>query len=325
MDYLCAVFLIHLGLAILLFFIVNWIGEKTISVGYVTLGLEVKKDETPAFNFLFRVLSPVVYIILLGVLFQTFGYPQGLLHIYLITVYYWVIRLGYVLITNQIKLTNWVRQIFYWVVSIGLSFWVSSIIDQVDQILPEPKILLDQFWILVLLFLYSVFNQINLSNEKSKKRKSSYVISRYGKLKQKYNEIITEYFHNNLYEAMTYSIMIYEDFNRPRVLRWMEYVSFFLTKKPHTLGIMQVTTDKYITDKESLSLAMHRIQEYTKQLLNSESSDFYFKNASFLMSEVASKYNGGSYKHEVALIFENLMSSVYKDTTDKIELSCQIE
>ena len=50
-----------------------------------------------------------------------------------------------------------------------------------------------------------------------------------------------------------------QDFNRPRVVRWIEYIRFWITKKPHSLGIMQVQTNKYINDETSIRLAVRKI------------------------------------------------------------------
>ncbi len=147
--YTIGIALVQILFSFILYFIVNWIGDKTISMGYITMGVQMKKDETPAFNFLFRVLSPVVYIILIGAILQSVNGEKYIINLYLITVYYWGIRLGYVIVTNKVQLTNWVRQGFYWIISIGLSMWVYHVIEKVEMILPEPKDLLNQFWILV--------------------------------------------------------------------------------------------------------------------------------------------------------------------------------
>ena len=58
---------------------------------------------------------------------------------------------------------------------------------------------------------------------------------------------------------MVYAIMIYENFNRPKFVRWIEYVHFLVNTKPHTLGIMQVTTSKWINDRQSIILAIEKI------------------------------------------------------------------
>lgn len=164
-------------------------------------------------------------------------------NIFSIAIYYWTFRLIWVLSTGRGRLINWIEQIVYWSVSISLSLWVYSLIEQVEKILPDPRSLLDQLWILIIVFLYSIFNKVQLGRKGTIKRKNNYITSRYRLFHRKYDYLINGFFHNGFYEALTYSIMIYEDFNRPRVVRWIEYIRFWITKKPHSLGIMQVQTN----------------------------------------------------------------------------------
>ncbi len=56
------ILLAHVLLAALLFMIVNWIGRHSIASGYHQLTLFAKVDEAPAFNFVFRVLAPTVFL-----------------------------------------------------------------------------------------------------------------------------------------------------------------------------------------------------------------------------------------------------------------------
>ena len=55
-------FWVHGGLAIALFGGVNWLGRHAVKAGYLQLSLYAQADEAPAFNFVFRVLAPVVYL-----------------------------------------------------------------------------------------------------------------------------------------------------------------------------------------------------------------------------------------------------------------------
>jgi hypothetical protein len=62
-EYYWFVSKIHFILSVLLFFIVNSIGARAISVGYMQMNIVIQEDTAPAFNFLFKVLAPVVFII----------------------------------------------------------------------------------------------------------------------------------------------------------------------------------------------------------------------------------------------------------------------
>lgn len=101
--------------------------------------------------------------------------------------------------------------------------------------------------------------------------------------------------------------MINENFNRPKIARWIEYICFWITKKSHTLGIMQVTSSKWINDEQSISLATNKIisdceciiQEYAK---NEQS--FCLES---VVAKIAGKYNrDNDYVEEVEQTFSTI-------------------
>ena len=63
------IFITHLGLAVALFYLINWVGKHSYSIGYVEISLFIKDEDSPAVNFLIRVLSPIVYLIIVASIF----------------------------------------------------------------------------------------------------------------------------------------------------------------------------------------------------------------------------------------------------------------
>ena len=72
------VIVIHLLLAIILFYLVNWIGAKSrpLDFGYVQMSVGLQDDTAPLFNYFFKVLAPVIFMILVAALFQWLGLEQ---------------------------------------------------------------------------------------------------------------------------------------------------------------------------------------------------------------------------------------------------------
>lgn len=318
--------IIHFLFAILLFFIMNWIGKNSISIGYMQLSVVFETDSAPAFNFIFKVLGPVVYLILCILLFQSLELNILVKNCYFIVIYYWAFRFIWNIITNRWKLFNWSQQFLYWFSSIGISYWIYSSVKDINSILPKGDDLIGEMWILIIAFLYAVINKVNFGEYKSLKRKDNYLQSRYEKFKAKYNGIIQSAFNNSFYEALTYAIMIYEDFNRPYLIRKIEDLRFRITKKPHTLGIMQVKTDRYINDEQSLRLAIAKIKNDNNAYINQERenairggnpnpviNNIIYKNC--LISHIADKYNGGDpkYKGEITDIFDKINQLYYRN------------
>lgn len=313
-DYTWYIALAHLALGIVLFFIINWIGARSVSIGYMQMNVVIQDDSAPAFNFLFKVLAPVVYLILCAVAFQLLDMDRFVGNCYFIVIDYWAFRLLWVLLTGRGPLVNWTTQVLYWVCSIGLSLGLYSVIEKVDKILPDPKALLDQMWILIIAFLYAVFNNIQTSRDGTIKRKNRYIRRRYTKFRARYDALIHGFFHNNFYEALTYSIMIYEDFNRPFIVRQIENLNFRRSRATHTLGVMQVMTDRYINDRESVILAMEKIARDSNQCMSQEIPEYCKDDCSYwLRNYILEQYNGGSYQYsaEVSEIFDYIVKEFY--------------
>ncbi|MBK3519621.1 hypothetical protein [Carboxylicivirga marina] len=302
-DYLLQI--THIILGIVLFFIINWIGKHSFSVGYMQISVFVKDDNAPAFNVLVRILSPVVYILIISVILYKLNLDSFVKNIYMISIYYLVFRLVFNLITNRGLLINWGRQIFYWCSIVLSSFYVyKELIIEKKNLFPDLSTWTNQIWIIVLIFIYSVFNRISLSQKGTIRRKNRYLENRYGKFNTKYGIYIDENIDNIKLKMIAYAIMIYEDFNRPRIVRFLENIAHLITRKEHTLGLMQVKTKSLIKDKQSVELGIRKIVnkyleliEYQKvKTVENEEERKERKNKLFVESGIVIPES--SYKYE---------------------------
>ncbi len=183
--------IIHITLVIILFFIINWIGKHSFSVGYMQISVFVRKDNTPAFNVLVRILSPVVYLLIVSVIFYKLNLDPFVHNIYMVSIYYLVFRLIFNLITNRGLLINWGRQILYWCSIILSSVYIyKELIIVKKNLFPDLSAWTNQIWLIVLVFIYSVFNRISVSQKRTIRRKNRYLENRYGKFKNRYGSFI---------------------------------------------------------------------------------------------------------------------------------------
>lgn len=317
--------LIYILLAIILFYTVNWIGKraKPMDFGYVQISVTIQEETAPLFNYFFKVLAPVVYIICLAALFQALKLDYLNERIYLIVVYYWIYRFLFTLVRGRLPLLNWSLQILYWISSIALAFWVNTIIDSVSSILPDPKTLLDELWILIILFLYSVFNKLDYSREGTKKRVQKYTYNKYESFVKRFGIIIDDHLKSDWLKAATYAIMVYEDCNRPKGARFLERVLFRRPKKKHSYGIMQVLSSSPLSDEESIEMAIGIIKQGVKKYIE----DDCFEDAdSFcligMIGEIFESYNPGdpNYASEVRFVYNNITERYYPDLPDRVSL-----
>ena len=315
------VIITHLVLAIVLFFLVNWLGKRSGPLGYMQISVGMKDDTAPMFNYLFKVLAPVVFIVLSAALFQALSLKEFTKNIYLIVVYYWVFRLLYVWFLGHISLLDWTVQIIYWISSIGLAIWVNSLIDRLETILPSPQSLIEELWLLIILFIYSVFNKLEFSREATERRKENYIYRQFEKLHKRFGSQVDGYFQSDFMRALTFSIMLYENFNRSDTVRSLERILFKASKKRHTYGVMQVMSDRVLTDEESLDLGMKKIEQDCRKVFTEEDRDETY--ATWIVSYVAKVYNGGNenYSSEVVDVFCRLNEKYYKDISERVSLS----
>ena len=316
------IYLIQILLGIGLFFIINWIGKHSYSIGYMEISIFVKTEEAPALNFLIRVLTPIVYIIIVSTILYYFSLDKYVINIFLVNVYYIAFRLLFNLFTNRGLLINWYRQFLYWGAIIILSYLTyEKLIKIKTNILPDFTTVANELWIIILIFVFQLTNNIRLSQDGTVKRKRNYLNSRYLHFKKKYGSIIKKTTQNEILESITYAILIYEDFNRPKLARLIENISFLLSRKPHTLGVMQVLSEKILTDRESILLGTKKIvNAYNKYVLENKNDESdYFEWS--LINSIISDYNtGDSYCTEVHELSTIIRTEFYKETKDTLEI-----
>ena len=85
-----------------------------------------------------------------------------------------------------------------------------------------------------------------------------YIVMQYAKYKNKYNNLVTsKYQEINL---ITYSIMIYENYNKPELQRKIDNLKYKLFREEGKFGIMQLEKKQPITDEESIILSIKKLE-----------------------------------------------------------------
>ncbi|MGH1432132.1 MAG: hypothetical protein ACRBB4_13555 [Neptuniibacter sp.] len=300
---------VHCALAISLFFITNWIGRHSLHAGYIQMSVLVKADEAPAFNFLYRAFSPIAFITIVAAIFYSVNLDRYVLDIYMVVIYYFAFRIVFSVITGRTLLLNWLTQIAYVAVSIPVAFYIyEKLIIHKEFLFPSTKELGSAIWLAILAYIYQTFNKVSLSDIRTKKRKENYLDNRFLNYKKKYGSIISKATNDIEQEMLIYAILIYEAFNRPKVYRLIENILFHLGLAK-TLGVMQVTTDKYINDAESVRLGANKLisdHVKAKMMIESEGNKVY---RLLLRRKVIGLYNpDDDYVSEVDGIYLELLA-----------------
>ena len=210
-------------------------------------------------------------------------------------------------------------------------------------LIPDFNTISNELWIIIGLFIFNIINKIELSETKKKERISKYIFIKYknfsslydkciqssleGGLENIYKKVeITEKWDTNnndfrinnlkFLRLVVYSIMIFEDFNRPKNARLIENFVAKHSPREITLGIMQVKTDKLITDEQSILLGIDKIiSSFSRYLVDYKSNYGFFSDCIYLILE---DYNlGEEYSDSVKNIYDILSMKIYqKDFID---------
>lgn len=207
------------------------------------------------------------------------------------------------------------------------------------------------------MFIFNIINKIELPEAKKKERISKYIAIKYKNFISLYDEcvqsnledgleniykkvdIIEKWDINNNYfrinnlnflRLVIYSIMIFEDFNRPKNARVIENFLAKHSSREITLGIMQVKTDKLITDEQSISLGINKIiNSFYRYLVDYIKLDYnYSEDCIDLILEdynLGEEYSGSVknicdilsikiyQKDFIDIWFDNLKASIYEE------------
>lgn len=283
---------IHIALAFILFFIQNWIGSRAYSKGYIRFSLLDDKDEALSLNYVIKVFGPIVYLILTVALFQYFKIDNFKTDIINVIYYYLGIRLTMIFIYERAKIVNWARILFYYLSIIIISTIIyNNFIDSVDSLLPDFTQIKNEIWLLIIIFIYElgngfegktpkneIFEATNAYLPEIKSRKKKYILQNFKRLNNEYGKIIDEISSSDSsFRLVIISILIFENFNRPRIIRFLERIWVRFSKAKVTQGIMQIASDKPLSDLDSVRLGTKYLFSKYSEFLKEEAKYYLFR------------------------------------------------
>ncbi|WP_137111167.1 hypothetical protein [Rhodobacter sp. SY28-1] len=249
-----------ISLAILLFFAVNWIGRHAVSFGYSSTTLFEHPNESIALNFVFRTLPPMVLMVLLSAVAVASGNDELRLQSYWIAVYYFLIRAVYFPVFGLHQLIDWRR--FSLHAGMGLAAaWAAYrfLILPKKSLLPDLETAGNELWLAMIFFMYALANSITVVDSRSAGRRNSFVAKRYLSARYRYGALIDESTTEDLLKLIVYSVIVFEDYCRPPIVRFVERTLFW--RAGRTTGVMQVSSECRLDDMESVKLGTAKLKE----------------------------------------------------------------
>lgn len=275
---LAVVFAISAGLIIELFFRLvkyrdqlNKVGPRGIityntitdASNYMSVSQYLSGGERRWFNyFLFRLLPPALIITLLAAIIDRYFITLSNLPYLLIAAIVSLIPRDVVSLFTVRRMSEQLLHITNIILVVALVpfiAWVSTAID-ISFIAPTPQGLIDNLWssltiaILVLLYLQVTNMGTRYQDETAEDTAlSNHIVKAYTHIRNKHDHTIQDVcMKYSCSRQILYAVLIYEDMNRPPILRKFENFIVRVFKIYLTVGIAQVRSNKPLTDEESI-------------------------------------------------------------------------
>ena len=178
------------------------------------------------------------------------------------------------------------KKIYYYILLVISGFIINQeFINRVNQVFMTGEDLRLILWFLIIIFLYKFMVNNNILGESlknnNKKMSVDSVLVSFAKLKHKfYDECL---YDNKDISNMVYTIMIYENNRRSKLVRNIDNFKFKINGEKRRLGIMQVESKKFITDSESIEIVhkkINKLYDKAKSSKNNDISSFVFDSYS---------------------------------------------
>lgn len=310
--------LILVALSIGLFYAMNFTGTSFRE--YQVASLTSNEETSPAFNLLFRILMPNVYVVICGFFFKILEYPSIISYLWIIVPIQITIRLIFNL--RRLKIIHWPRFIFTAVVSTSIAYFAARRILETGTLLfPDLSTLGGEFWVLVIIYLYTSFSHLLANSLKSENKEISYINHSYIKIKNQFGSDIEKYDLWPKQQAFIYALIIVENFNRPLGVRITERLTSCF-RDFGTYGIMQVRSKKPLSDSESINQGIAIVLDlYEKifsktKLQNPTYPDDYLESS--VWRRVAWFYNRHDSYADVVIKVWYDVQSIQKKSTNPI-------
>ncbi len=317
---ICKLLFFNASLAVGLFLLNSWLGQVQYGISgnpfeYGKFCFGSVEGENFSGNFFLKTINPAIYLSIAAAAIQGRLPDQYIDSLWMLLPAFWVLRFLYIIIKNRIIFLNLSYELSACVLSLLLgegTFFliIRPLLAEGERIWISTTEIRDAVWIAIMAYLVKTVWDIMKRNFQGAvlypAAKIGRVINkRYDKFSSKYGTLIRDRIGN--FSALSeekagplicvvYAIMIYEDYNRPAVIRIFEYLmKCILPKRTMTLGIMQVASRKLISSKTSIKMAIDKIG----QMFSEENED--------PVSAAIQGYNsGGDYYSEVRAIYDEL-------------------
>lgn len=267
---------IYALIAILFFYLSLKVGRILLLYkdGYQPIA-SIEPDNSVGFNLIYRIIFTPVLILFASIALIVIKQNVLIDNLWVVALLVVLLQLMTIIAMNRIDLLNKKLYAAYALISILMSITITQLIkdESLDNLLPEMKDIFLELLLAVLAFIYGIIRQIPERMSDYQARKSRYVMNRYRKLSKRFGSLLED--KNKIVRLIVFAIMIYEDYNRPKIVRMVEKIVGANTK-----DIMQVKGSpndeegiKSTAERISCELEGHYADEDVKKAISKHNPD----------------------------------------------------
>ena len=226
-------------------------------------------DKKYSFTNSQKIIFRLIYLIILAGVFSYLGIGKVNKNIFMIVVVEFIFRMIYTLyFLGEDFFRNEDQNLYKFFVTLFSSIIVNQyFINELDSVFLTASELKIIVWLFIIICIYKFINKnertITESSSQNKSISTKAIVVNYAKLKLEYGDDINLSNKNLL--TILYSIMIYQNYRRPRFLREFDNLLFKINGGKRRLGIMQVMSKKYISDLDSIDIVSKKLDKlFTK-------------------------------------------------------------
>lgn len=290
--------------AVAVIFIVNIFGFLMKDKGYSNMH-SFMSTEQRVFNVVFRIVAPVVVWCFFIWILSYAGFVVQKQDSWFVIVYYWCIRVFLCFVLGQRDEPILLGTIPKAVLSCLLAYYFAQFIigEDIMKLIPSTESVVFQFWIMVAIVAIGLV---------SGKRAIFDYEKQFFEMQSMAESLLPKRFQQDIaLQSLFYSFAMIEDYYRPKTFRWFERIAAHF-KLAKTTGVMQVKSDRVLSDRDSICASFPIIEKIWDEYL--EKADNLYTQAQLQVTENSYEYNLGQMASCVSSDFPYLHAR-YMGTT----------
>lgn len=234
-------------------------------ISSIILNIILNKIERKKDNLIDYVIISNIYILILSGIFKFYNLTNNNDNIFIIILFQVLGKIFYLtLIKERTILKNNNYNLRKYLFTLGISYLVNIlIINKVDNIFPSMETVKILIWMFIIGYslIYIKKNidiKIPINDNIAYYQDNEYIVMQYAKYKAKYNNLVNS--KNKYLNDLIYAMMIYENYNKPELVRKIDILKYKLFREENKFGIMQVEKKEPIADEVSITIVLKKLE-----------------------------------------------------------------